>query len=908
MDRRNGTFKHFPHDPKQPFQLSQPFKRNFPITDQLNNNFVTFIGQDQKARIWIGAWTSGLNVYDPATRKMGHFENNPEVLTGLSTNNIWGFFQSSDGTLFFYTGAMQMVFKLDEGIDNFPFYDLQPFLNKRTILFTSIMEDFAGNIWLGTKGLGLLRFDPKNKRIKVFKYDSGNTNSLTSNDITNIRQDRDGLIWIGTTNGLNCLDPESGQFKRYQYDPMVPGSLKYLAGIPSLEPTFQDSGGNIWVMTFGQGLNRLDRDTDLFQNFKWDSANPDGIGASYLSGICEDPNGNIWIGASQYLDRLDRQTMIFEHFEIPDDMGRVRDVISDETGNIWFIGEFNELARLNPATGQITKYNRSNSQIPTDEIFSIMKTPDGRLWMNSRNALIALDPDTETFQLYPCPSDVLYQPELANRVDRTDFVHRSWFSNSKGTLFFPGKGGYYKFRPDEFARTGNQTPPRILISDLILDDKRIVPGSSSILEEPIWNTEAIILSHRQNSFSFGITCIDYHKPEAIQLRYQLQNYESIWRSDVQEGLVVYNDLPPGQYLFRVQGANSNGFWSNQEANLLVKINPPWWSTWWAILLYGFLLLSILYYVRFLELRRQRRKLREQQRINAVTAKFVPNAFLSSLGKDNIMEVKLGDAVEQEVTVMFSDIRDYTTLAETMTPKQNFRFVNAFNQRMGPIIQDNNGFVNQYLGDAIMALFKGSAKDSLSAAIQMQKEIIEYNQQRIIEGLIPIRMGSGLHTGQLIMGIIGDDKRMDAATISDAVNTASRIESLTKHFNVNILLSEESLQQIKNQTFDTTPPDFHFRFLGKVQLKGKKEPTGIYECFDGDPSDIAQKKMDSNSIFEKGLQMYHALEFASARIAFEQVLEIHSDDLTARFFLERSVSYMSSGVPDDWTGVEVMSFK
>ena len=289
-------------------------------------------------------------------------------------------------------------------------------------------------------------------------------------------------------------------------------------------------------------------------------------------------------------------------------------------------------------------------------------------------------------------------------------------------------------------------------------------------------------------------------------------------------------------------------------------------------------------------------------INKATGRFVPNAFLRSLGRENITEVRLGDQVERKVTVFFSDIRDYTTLSEAMTPDQNFKFVNAYNRRMGPIIDQNEGFVNQYLGDAIMALFQRSPTDALKASVEIQKTLQEYNGERRKKGRRPIRSGIGFHTGSLIMGIIGDEKRLDAATISDTVNTASRIESLNKYYGTNILLSEDSLAEI-------APSDaFHFRMLGKVQMKGKKVPVGIYECFDGDSPEIFEKKLATLEAFEEGRGHYFEREFARAYRVFEAILKENPDDATTGLFLNKTLECIASGVPDDWTGIERMTAK
>ncbi|WP_367391341.1 ATP-binding protein [Lewinella sp. LCG006] len=289
-------------------------------------------------------------------------------------------------------------------------------------------------------------------------------------------------------------------------------------------------------------------------------------------------------------------------------------------------------------------------------------------------------------------------------------------------------------------------------------------------------------------------------------------------------------------------------------------------------------------------------------LNQASSRFVPNAFLQTLGKDNITQVRLGDLVERDVTVFFGDIRDYTSLSEKMTPEENFKFVKAFNSRMGPVIDQNHGFINQYLGDAIMAIFKQSPRDALQAAIDYQKTLQHYNKERLKRQRRPISSGIGLHTGKLVMGIIGDDKRMDAATISDTVNTAARMESLNKHYATNILFSEDSLTGIG------TKEDFNFRYLGKVQLKGKNRPVGVYECFDGDAPQLLELKIKTLSSFNEGLQHFFAQDFQQAQKILEEVINISPEDLTAQLFLKECRQYLTSGVPEGWTGLNKMEVK
>lgn len=283
-------------------------------------------------------------------------------------------------------------------------------------------------------------------------------------------------------------------------------------------------------------------------------------------------------------------------------------------------------------------------------------------------------------------------------------------------------------------------------------------------------------------------------------------------------------------------------------------------------------------------------------INEVSGKFVPYEFIGALGHTVLTDVKLGDQVEKIVTVLFSDIRDYTTLSEQMTPEENFRFVCSFNERMGPAIRKHNGFINQYLGDAIMAIFPGNAADALCASIEMQKKVVEFNAERNENGQQPIQIGVGMHTGPLIMGITGDADRLDATTISDTVNTASRLESLTKLYKTGIILSEASLEQIIQKE------KFHLRSLGLVQLKGKQNHINIHECFSGNTEEDIFKKQKTLSTFNQGMYNYLNSSFGAAEQAFLSVAAVHPEDRTAEFFLNNSKLYMEKGIIENGAGI------
>ncbi|MEL6671394.1 MAG: ATP-binding protein [Bacteroidota bacterium] len=289
-------------------------------------------------------------------------------------------------------------------------------------------------------------------------------------------------------------------------------------------------------------------------------------------------------------------------------------------------------------------------------------------------------------------------------------------------------------------------------------------------------------------------------------------------------------------------------------------------------------------------------------INQATGKFVPQEFLRSLGKANITDVNLGDFVEREVAVMFTDVRDYTSLSEKMSPEETFKFVTDLSSRIGPEIEANHGFINQYYGDGAMSIFLEKAEDAVKGAIGVQKAIEEMNEDRRKEGLKPIRLGTGLDSGPLIMGIIGDQRRNEATTISDTVNTAARLEGLTKIFGVSVILGEGTFDQLSR------PEDFRYRYLGKVAVKGKTQARKIYEFFDGEPEAKIKLLLQTRDQFDQALRHYVNRNFAEALEAFNQILDIHPEDRPAAYYRDRALHFTQQPPEEAWDGVEFMTQK
>jgi len=276
---------------------------------------------------------------------------------------------------------------------------------------------------------------------------------------------------------------------------------------------------------------------------------------------------------------------------------------------------------------------------------------------------------------------------------------------------------------------------------------------------------------------------------------------------------------------------------------------------------------------------------ELSKINIAYSRFVPHEFLRFLKRESIVDVRLGDRVQKEMSVMFADIRDFTGLSEEMSPKENFDFINSYLKRVGPIIRARHGFIDKYIGDGIMALFPETADDAVQAAIAIQEEVLLYNTHRQNSGYSPIAIGIGLHCGSLMLGTVGEERRMETTVISDAVNLASRLEGLTKVYGASILVSGPTFISIADYE------KYDYRFIAKVRVKGKKQWGAVFEVLDTDAPQNRELKLQTKTIFEEGVILFHLNYFESASQKFKEVIQINPLDRGAIFYLKSCEEFL-----------------
>jgi signal transduction histidine kinase/ligand-binding sensor domain-containing protein/CheY-like chemotaxis protein len=556
LDRRSGRFTRFHHDPDDSHSITH---------DNCNRIF-----RDSAGTYWV-ATERGLNQFDPATGRFTRHDDDPANPYALSDDNI-----------------------------------------------RSIYEDRGGTLWFGSHGNGINKLDPGTLQFRHYRHQAGNPNSLSTSYIYAILEDSKGVLWIGGDDGvLNRFDRINQRVTRYQPDPNNPRALN---DSQSLSAIHEDSAGSLWIGAFGGGLHKFERDTGIFKRFLHDPNDRHSISSDFVMAIEEDDRGYMWVGTFDGgLNRFERSTGRFERIypDSADPNGYipviVRDIYQDRAGALWLTSWEEGLTRFDPQTGQSKNYRHESNDVhslASDVTLMVHEDRDGMLWIATGAGLDRLDRRTGKFQHYTVkdglPSNVVYAlvedrhgalwvtsnrgmtrfdprtKDLRNYTSSDglqgeEFNQIAVYQSKSGEIFFGGINGITAFHPDQV--TDNPYVPPVVLTELQLFTQPVRFGKDSILQEPIWATEHIRLNPDQNFISIGFSALSYAAPENNRYRFKLESFDQDWYEvDAGRRLATYTSLPPGGYVFRVQGSNDDGVWNETGASLSLTVIPPWWQT------------------------------------------------------------------------------------------------------------------------------------------------------------------------------------------------------------------------------------------------------------------------------------------------------------------------------------------
>jgi len=311
---------------------------------------------------------------------------------------------------------------------------------------------------------------------------------------------------------------------------------------------------------------------------------------------------------------------------------------------------------------------------------------------------------------------------------------------------------------------------------------------------------------------------------------------------------------------------------------------------------------------FEELKTAKINLAETQAVAMMTRvfeKFVPKQFLQRIALDGLESLRPGNVRASRITILFSDLRSFTTLSEGMTAQDLFALLNEYLAQMQIPIDHFGGFIDKFIGDAIMALFDQEdgvqAEAAASAALGMQRRLSEWNRTRQGSTTSSLALGIGIHTGVVMLGTLGSTTRMDSTVIGDAVNLASRIEGLTKQYGARIIVSGDTWELLDQSKFES-------RELDLVAVKGRNAPITIHELFQDLEGAALERARRLAAAFAPALALYRERKWADAIAGFLACLELAPGDVTSALMLKRSDHFRNNPPPDDWNGCFIMDSK
>ena len=271
--------------------------------------------------------------------------------------------------------------------------------------------------------------------------------------------------------------------------------------------------------------------------------------------------------------------------------------------------------------------------------------------------------------------------------------------------------------------------------------------------------------------------------------------------------------------------------------------------------------------------------RKQVQLTEAYQRFVPEQLLNSLEKKSILDVNLGDQVQKEMSVLFSDIRAFTNISEKLEPAENFKFVNDYLAGVVPSIRNHNGYVDKYIGDAIMALFTEKGSDAVKSAIDMLKKLEKLNKIRIKEKRPTISIGIGINTGSVMLGTLGVEDRLEGSVISDTVNVAARLEELTKFYKVPLLIGGETEKNLDDKSIARREIDY-------IEVKGKQNKISIFEVYEWESEEIIFKKDNLKKLFAESLILYREKNYKKCLNNLKKYKKELPGDKIADIYIER----------------------
>ena len=552
--------------------------------ESLSGNIIMDILQDREGAMWIGTFGGGLDKFYPQSNKFIHFQYDKMNSNSLAKNDILSLLEDRSGILWIGTHLGKGISILEKNFTKFHQINRSniPSEGLNDDVVWSIFQDDGKNLWIGTYKGGLNKYDKKENKFIYYKNNPANKAGINDNHIRVIKEDFNGNLWLGTySGGLDRYNTKTGTFTKFLH---VAGDTNSL-GANQVQTIFIDDDSTFWVGAFGGGLNKYkynkNRPDDVkFKKYVHSMEDPFSISDDRVYCMLKDSGGVLWIGTfGGGLNKFDPKNEKFTSYRnIPGDEtslseDRIIDLHQGSDGYLWIGTYGGGLNKFDKITGRSIRFE-NKEVFDFDVVYGMLEDDHQNLWLSSDNGIFKINIITNSVTHY----------DLHDGLQSLEFSGGAYFKSPDGELFFGGINGLNYFYPDSVK--DNMFVPPIVIS------------SFKIFSRPVkGDINEIKLSYNQNFFSFEFSALDFTNPIDNNYAYILEGFDKEWHyTDSRNRLANYTNLAPGEYVFRVRGTNNDGLWNMKGTSVKLTILPPFWETWWFILI---ALATIAYLIYFL---------------------------------------------------------------------------------------------------------------------------------------------------------------------------------------------------------------------------------------------------------------------------------------------------------------------
>ena len=586
-ERFTGQYR---HDPNDPYSIAE--------------GNVGRIAKTQDGNIWLGI-NQSLDIFDPRTGHFTHIKDDShESWDGIFSNFASGLIADYSGNVWL-ASWQSGVYKFNPGKGRFQFLPAGQGKLSGIKYLIADCEDRNGLIVFATEGNGVASWNRKNNTFRNYRHEPGNANSISHDFVYDVKPDNNGNLWIATEKSLDRMD-SNGNIKHYYPFPKLTNANVFIG-----------KKGEVWVSSWYYGLNSkwglcklTGQEKGTFVCYPDNKETTTGLGGIVI--ITEDEEGKLWLGVNQWgFHIFDPKTGQLEHHA--QEYG-FHDIHFDRYGNSWMATHSAGLKLWDNKLKKIVHLAKAEHD-KIGIVRGILEDTHGFLWMKTPNGVVKFDPRTRK---------VVQQFNVTNWMDQDKpWYGGGGFKNRSGEIFYNSPSGVLYFHPDSLRL--DTVPSKVAITEFRLFNDMVVPGGGSPLKKPIFQTKKIELNHSQNDITLVFAALHFKSPSENTYQYRLDNYDKQWRNSGKERSANYTNLSPGRYLFRLKAANSDGIWSD-ETTLEIVIRRPWWTTWWACILYLLAVSSLFYFIRRYELKRQKDKADAERlaELDAVKSKLYTN--------------------------------------------------------------------------------------------------------------------------------------------------------------------------------------------------------------------------------------------------------------------------------------------